>query len=284
MTTVCLTVALWTLLTASPPAQPPLSGAVRAGSVPGSVPSNVASIIRRHCSGCHHADSVLDLRELPGAGDTETWNDVLQAVQSGRMPLSLEEAGEEWIGPEPKPPPLSPALRQELIGAITGMLEAAQPAEPLRTQLQLPQGEWLLIVREVALPFMTEEALGALIAPRRDLAVEAQSHLVAADVCTRIIDIDLGRPADDRRLLRGAPQPESMSPSHTVVEGLVRRMHSLVYQQEPTAAEVEQGGARFRRFLGVAGSTQEAVVALCTSYLAGARVRQLEFAGPLPRR
>lgn len=283
MMTAYLSVALAMVLVANPTAQPAAAGTGEPATAPGAVPTNVATIIRRQCSGCHDADSVLDLRKLPGAHETKTWNDILQSLQTGRMPMSLKEAAAEWKGPEPMPPPFDPVVRQELVNAIAAMLEPPHAPEPPRTQLQLSHGEWLLIVREVALPFMTEEELGALIAPRRELASQAQPHLIAGDVCGRIVDIDLGKPAKDRKLLQDLPAQEGKPPSDATVEGLVRQTFSLVYQQEPTAKDLVDGGARFRRFLGVTSSTKEAAVALCTSYLAGVRVRRLEFASPLSR-
>jgi hypothetical protein len=105
--------------------------------------------------------------------------------------------------------------------------------------------------------------------------------MLAADVCSRITGIDLRKPNEERKLLRDWPQG-SVDPQPAAVEEMVRRMLGLVYQREPSAAEVAQGSARFRRFQRVTGRAGDAAKALCTSYLSGVQVRLLRFDGMAP--
>ncbi|WP_338871417.1 hypothetical protein [Myxococcus stipitatus] len=238
------------------------------------VPPNVSVLIQRHCSGCHDEDNSLDLRQVPGPSDLETWRDIHKAVETGRMPLTGKDAEGLWKGPGTQPVPLGPGYRQELASAIAALLAAQEhPATP-RTALQLSLDDWLLIVREVALPYMSASALEALVAPRLELEPSARHPLIAMDVCTRVIDTDLGRPVGARTLVDVGEGPLSEAAMGT----LTQRVFRLVYQQEPNASDLKDGLARFRRFQRIAPATRDAAAALCTSYLAGLRVLRLELA------
>ncbi|NTX16513.1 hypothetical protein HUA76_37650 [Myxococcus sp. CA056] len=241
------------------------------------VPPNVAVLLQRHCSGCHDEDSSLDLRQVPGPSDLETWRDIHKAVETGRMPPSAKDAEGLWKGPGNSPVPLGPGYRQELASSIAALLEAQQHPAPPRTAMQLSLDDWLLIVREVAHPYMSAGALEALVAPRLELEPSARHPLIAMDVCTRVIDTDLGRPAGKRTLVDVAEGPAS----EKATEAITQRLFRLVYQQEPSAADTKDGQARFRRFQRIAPATRDAAAALCTSYLAGIRVLRLELA-PAP--
>jgi hypothetical protein len=241
------------------------------------VPPNVAALLRRHCSGCHDGDSFLDLSTAPPANELETWQSIHKVLETGRMPPPAKDAEGLWKGPGTQPAPLAPGHRQELVSAIATLLADLQHPPAQRTALQLSPEDWLLIIREVALPFMTSDALDALIAPRLELAPEARPHLIAMDVCARIIDADLGRPSGERKLLAALAGPPAEPPPEAAVEDTTQRLFRLVYQKEPTAADVADGRVRFRRFQRVTGTTRDAAVALCTSYLSGVRVLRLQI-------
>lgn len=283
MKATCSLVALLAAVTVSPSASGQQVRTEAATPDPHE-PFRIAEVfIKRHCSGCHDADSALDLRTAPKPQDRKTWSAILDAVESGQMPLPPEEAEGLWKGPGETPPPLNQELRQELIKVIAAMV-SSEEAPPPRTQLLLAPSEWLLIVREVALAFMTDEEVSVLLAPRSDFPLEGRSHMLAADVCSRIADLELRKPNEERKLLRDWPQ-DNAEPSPAAVKAMVRRMSGLVYQRETSAGEVEQGEARFRRFQRVTGRAREATVALCTSYLTSVQVRLLRFDGmPTPQR
>ncbi|NVI98253.1 hypothetical protein HV824_08960 [Myxococcus sp. AM009] len=246
------------------------------------VPPRVTVLLQQHCAGCHNADSMFDLSTPPPVRDSESWSAIHKMLETGRMPPSPEVVKKKWKKPGPPPSPLGPGHRQELVSAIAALLAESTHPPALRTQLQLTSEDWLLIVREVARPFMSEEALAELVAPYREFAPEARPQVVSIGLCSRIIDIDQGRPAAQRLLWREELRAGDAPPA-AAVAGMVRKVFELTFRQAASASDVDEGRERFLRFLRVTGSPREASVALCSSYLSGVRLLRLELPTPSPK-
>lgn len=224
------------------------------------VPPRARTLLQSHCTRCHDADHVLDLRTPPAARDVETWAQIRNQVETGRMPPTDEKREQPQIMP--------PGERQELVSAATELINEAQQAPGLRTRIELTSRDWLYVVREVAQPFLSADELDAIATRRRGLAEGAKQLWTAVDVCRAIAARDAARPAAERYLGSSVGRLDDAQ-----VEALVSKLHALVYRAPPSASALARGRAQYR-----ATEQREPVVALCTSYLTGPRAAAIPLA------
>lgn len=259
------------------------------------------ALLKQHCAHCHDASHRINLTTAPPMSDVGAWSALREAVGSGAMPP-----------PRPAAPfPLDPAVRHELVLGLSKIVSAA-PSTRAKLKagegiLRLSAKSWLEAATRVGAPYVTGEQVegiarrhlggiggnrggddedyrGALIPQtlgRNGFAAglgQMNKNFVSYEVCSKVVDGELARPADQRPTL-GNVDLAGPRLTDDRTGDLACSLTRHVFQEECTVRDREEGIRMFRTFESVTGASRTATVALCTTYLSGPR---LAFLTPAP--
>jgi hypothetical protein len=228
-------------------------------------------LVQQSCAGCHDARHILNLQALPPQSDKKTWNEMLEMVQSFRMPPAKKS------GSPSARFPLDPAVRERLIVAIQRFIGQTEEVPPPHISSQV----WSAIVGELASGLIPPQRLEALVGDVGFVMSERilPSEVVflghtAQQICSELVRADLRQPPARRRFTsRLEPSGHSAGAPADLVGVLYRAVHG----EAPSADELAAGAELFEQVLAETRSRRTAWIALCASYLAGPRLLYLSY-------
>jgi hypothetical protein len=235
------------------------------------VPEPLGALVAEHCARCHDDNNALDLRALPAETDVRRWAQMLEMLESSKMPPPIRTGSFE------KRFPLDPAVRGEMIDAVAALLGASADAPP--SALHIKNAYWLDTVRELAAPILSPEKLKQVLNakivtfyPPMTPIYLVRLDTVSANVCSALAEAESSRSAAERTLM--ATLPTSMERLSTQrANRVVGALFTAVFGEQPTAADLTRGRELLTDLKRDTPSWAVAWTGLCASYLSGAKLQ-----------
>lgn len=215
----------------------------------------VEQIVTEYCVDCHDDDEPIRLSPLPNIKDHVSWRRIRTAVQSRRMP----------------PEELLPMSELRTLAMAATRLSAVEPQRRPHQIPMLSGSEWLIVVRELAEPWMNGREFESIVALRQGLDPAVSRYFISADVCRAIIEREKTASDSERRWFLGIQNLTSLDGPE--IEQLVQRISKDLYQQPFSQEASKNHVTRMRAYEKVTGARSEGLVALCVDMLDGLEIR-----------